>query len=169
MKDARTYNTIKHLAANSGMSAHDAEAFYSAFEAASESTFGVFRVGCVIVVGNKVIGSGCNTVKSDPVQKHYNTRYREFAPAPYCDREHSLHAEIAALKSIPYTVKVKTDWSKAEAYIYRICPGHFYKQGLAAPCCACAHALADFGIKKVSFTTEYGFATSYLNEGSELL
>ena len=169
VKDARIYNTIKHLCAKSGLSAHDAAAFYAAFETARESTFGCFCVGCVIVVGNKVVGSGFNTVKSDPVQKHYNTRYRDFAPAPYSYREHSLHAEIAALKSIPYPVKMRTDWSKAEAYIYRICPGLPYRQGLAAPCCACAHALADFGIRKVSFSTDYGFATSYLNEGCELL
>ena len=69
MKDARKYKEIKNLATKSGMSAHDAAAFYFAYEAACESTFGGFAIGCVIVSGGKILGAGTNTTKSDPIQK----------------------------------------------------------------------------------------------------
>jgi deoxycytidylate deaminase len=169
MKDGRAYNRIKKLVRASGMTGHDATAFYFAYETAKRSTFGNFPIGCVIVSGGKILGTGANTTKSDPLQKHYNLRYRNFVDVQYSNREHSLHAEMSAMKSISYTVKEKTDWAKAEAYIFRISPGLPYGQGLAAPCCACAHALADLGIRKVKFSTEYGFATSILDERSGLL
>ena len=169
MKNYKKYDQIKKLARKSGMARHDAAAFYFAYEAAQQSTFGGFAIGCVIVYGGKIVGAGANTTKSDPLQKQYNLKYRHFVDAQYCNREHSIHAEMAAIKSIPYTVRIKTDWGKAEAYIFRISPGHPHGQGLAAPCCACAHALADLGVRKIKFSTEYGFATSILDEDSGLL
>ena len=71
MKDGNTYNQIKRLARKSGMARHDAAAFYFAYEAAKQSTFGGFAIGCVIVSGGKVIGAGANTTKTDPLQKQY--------------------------------------------------------------------------------------------------
>lgn len=162
MKYSIVYDKMLRLVRASGMVKHDADAFYAAYEQALESDFGNYRIGCVIVYGNQIVGRGCNCTKTDPSQKMYNLRHRHFVPSEYSNREHSLHAEMAALKSIPYTVAQKINWKKAKAYVYRIAPGLPMGQGVAAPCCACAHALADMGVRKVYFSTDYGFASSAL-------
>lgn len=169
MKNPEIYELIMELTLASGLSRHDGEAFYAAYEVALGAAFQSFPMGCVIVSGGRVLASGSNSLKSDPLQKHYNLRYRNFTDADYCAREHSLHAETAALKSVRYPIAKKTDWGRAKAYIYRIAPGLPLKQGLAAPCSACAHALADYGIRKVYFSTEYGFAESRLIDDGRLL
>lgn len=163
MKYSQVYDKITRLAKASGMTRRDAEAFYAAYEQALESDFDDYRLGCAIVVGNQVVARGFNSKKTDPVQKMYNLRHRDFAPADYSNHEHSLHAEMAALKSIPYPVAQQLNWKKAKAYVFRIAPGLPYGQGTAAPCCACAHALAEKGIRQVYFSTDYGFASSALD------
>lgn len=172
MKDSKRYKIIETLAKANGFNRRDINAFYAAYESAlNNSTFDGFSLGCVITVGNQIIATGGNLVKTDPTQKQYNLQFRDFHPADYCNREHSLHAEMSAIKSLSYTAMRDINWNKAKAYVYRIAPGLPYGQGIAAPCCACAHALADIGIKKVCFSTDYGFASSKLNvvDGLEFL
>ena len=163
MKYSIVYEKMMRLARSSGMTKRDADAFYAAYEQALDSDANSYRMGCVIVCGNQIIGRGFNSSKTDPTQKLYNLRYRDFVPGDYSNNEHSLHAEMAALKSIPYTVAQKTNWKKVKAYVYRIAPGLTLGQGVSAPCCACARALADMGIRKVYFSTDYGFASSILD------
>lgn len=163
MKYSLVYDKIARLAKASGMTRRDADAFYAAYEQALESDFDNYRLGCVIMVGNQIVSRGFNSTKTDPAQKLYNLRHRNFVPADYSNREHSLHAEMAALKGISYPVAQQLNWKKAKAYVYRIAPGLPYKMGVAAPCCACAHALAEKGIRQVYFSTDYGFASSRLD------
>lgn len=170
MRDNAEYERIATLAAASGFKTkRDVEGFYNAWKQATESTFGGFQLGCVIMCGGQIVGSGYNTIKSDPTQKMYNIKHRPFEPGEYSNREHSLHAEMAALKSIPYPVQQQLNWKKARAYVFRISPGKPFGQGIAAPCCACAHALADVGIRRVLFSTDYGFAESRLDAKAGLL
>lgn len=169
MRDQDTYKRILTMARMCGMSRHDADAFYAAYSQAQTSTFDICRVGCVIMIGNTVVGRGCNTEKSDPYQKAYNVRYRTFEKGNYSDKEHSLHAEMAALKSITYPVARQLNWKRAKAYVFRIAPGLPLGQGLSAPCDACARALADVGVRKVLFSTEVGFASANLDDLGKLV
>lgn len=170
MKDMKRYQTIEMLAKASGLTRRDINAFYQAYEAARDaSNFDDFSLGCIITVGGQVVASGGNQVKTDPTQKQYNLQYRHFHPSEYSNREHSLHAEMSAIKALSYPLTQKINWKRAKAYIFRIAPGLPYGQGAAAPCCACAHALADLGIQRVLFSTEYGFASSRLSVKSGLV
>lgn len=169
MRYSPVYDKILRLAKASGMTKRDADAFYAAYEQALESEFDSCRLGCVIICGNTLIAKGHNSEKTSPNQKFYNLRYRDFDTAYYSNREHSLHAEMAALASIPYPVAQQLNWKKSKAYVYRISPGLPHKQGMSAPCCACAHALADAGLRQVFFSTEYGFGSSMLDAGEGLL
>lgn len=168
MRFPRAYDRIVKLARACGLARHDADAFYAAYELAMSSEYEDCRVGCVITVGNQIIGRGCNSTKSDPTQKAYNLRHREFTVGPYSNREHSRHAEMAALKSISYPVAKSLNWNKTKAYVFRVAPGLPLGQGMSAPCCACAHALADAGVRKVFFSTEYGFATGVLTSSGDI-
>lgn len=169
MKYSPVYDKILRLAKASGMSRRDADYFYMAYEQALDSGFDSYKLGCVIVCGSTIIAKGHNSEKTNPRQKFYNLRYRNFDTAYYSNREHSFHAEMAALASIPMSVSQQLNWRKTKAYVYRISPGLPNQQGLSAPCCACAHALADAGIRQVYFSTEYGFGSSMLNAGEGLL
>ncbi len=130
--------------------------FEMARKEATNSDYRNVHVGCVIVYKGHVIGQGFNRDKSDTVQKKYNS-YRHFnhTEKPI---KHSIHAEIAALKSIPYPIANTVDWKKVSVYIYRICPGKSLGQGLSRPCKACMNALRDMGIKDIYYTTEDGYA-----------
>lgn len=116
---------------------------------AEMSDFHRAPVGCIAVIGNKVVATGFSQQRTHPMQQHYN-RYRDF---PYQQNiEAKLHAEIAMLSSFRH---FDIPWSKADVYIYRICRSR--PHGIAAPCESCAMALADAGIKRVFYTTDDGF------------
>ena len=138
------------------MNNRDYKFFEMARKMASESDFERFHVGCVIVYKGRVIGQGVNSNKTDPKQKKYN-RYRNFSYSKE-PIKHSLHAEIAALKSVPYPIKESIDWKKAAIYIYRICAGRELGQGMARPCPACMEAMRDMGIQSIYYTTTDGFS-----------
>lgn len=169
LRNAREYDKIHELARACGMTGRDADAFYVAYTMALDGGVGNFLLGCVITCGNQIVGKGCNTEKTNPTQKTYNLRYRNFEEGFYSNREHSIHAEMSALRSISYPVARQMNWSKAKAYVYRIAPGLPLRQGNAAPCEACAHALADAGIKKVYFSTETGFQSALLEPDSGII
>lgn len=123
---------------------------------ALKSTFPHARMGAVIVYRNHVIGKGHNSHKTDPIQKKYN-RYRNFAVNNECT-VHSIHCEMAAIKSISYPVMMSTDWTKVTVYTYRICPGHSTLIGRSRPCEACMQALKELGVRRLVYTTNDGFA-----------
>ena len=131
--------------------------FLSARDEAFKADFYSAKVGCVVVCKNHVVGRGHNEVKTDPMQKLYNQNYRAWTNGEESSATcgHTIHAEIAALKSIPYTVDSRSLRRRKtfEVYIYRVAPGLPNYAGLALPCEACAHALQDFGIRTVYYTT----------------
>lgn len=140
--------------------AHFSKSDYKYFDlarrAAMNSTYDGFKLGCVIVYKGHVLATGHNSNKTNPMQKKYN-KYRDFKYNGKPIR-HSIHAEMAALSSIPYPIDVNTDYSKAKVYVYRISPGKPLHMGLARPCAACCHALRDKGIRDIYYTTDDGFA-----------
>lgn len=129
--------------------------FLQARDEALLSNFHTAKVGCVITYKNHVIGKGHNQRKTDPYQKKYNQEYRKWtlAKAFGATAGHTIHAEIAALKSIPYPIARQIMWKRVQVYVYRVGIGLEGFSGLALPCQACAHALQDMGIRNVYYTT----------------
>lgn len=138
----------------------DKRMFHAAKTEAEKSTFNRFKVGAVITYKNRIIGQGHNSDKTDPMQQRYNELYRNFNNVDGSYIKHSIHAEISAIKSIPYVVGKEIDFSKCNIYIYRICKGKPKGYGLSRPCPACANALRDIGIRNIFYTDNYGL--SYL-------
>lgn len=129
--------------------------FLQAKNEACKSNSNNAKIGCVIVYKNHIIGRGHNQIKTDPFQKKYNSRYRKWTNDPDFSKTqgHTLHAEIDALRNIPYTTEISINWKKVDVYIYRIGLGLEGYSGLALPCEACAHALSDKGILGAYYTT----------------
>ena len=123
--------------------------FNIAREVSLLSDFKKARIGAVVVDGNRIISTGCNSTKTSPVQDRYN-KYRHFDDGTYCIPK--IHAEIAALS--PLLNNNSINWSKTELYIYRE-----HKNGDRAcsrPCAACARLIRDLGIKTVYYLNESG-------------
>lgn len=134
----------------------DYKMFAAAKEVAETSDFDSFHLGCVIVYKRKIIASAANSNKTHPMQKKYNRKYRKFKHGgkPIVD---SLHAEIAALNSIPYPIAQQLHWNEVSVYVYRICRGKPLGHGMARPCKACLNALRDMGICHLYYTGEDSF------------
>lgn len=135
----------------------DLRMFEKAKEMAEISDFDHFKMGCVITYKHHVIGQASNSNKTHPKQKYYNKRFRNFRHDSTNPIVHSIHAEIAALNTIPYPVATQVDWKNVNVYIYRIAPGLRGQKGLARPCPACAAALFHKGIRNLYYTVDGGF------------
>ena len=90
------------------------------------------HMGCVCVDGHRVVTSGHNAMKTNPMQHRYN-RFRDFDPK-YPAR---VHAEVTL-----YVYREHKDGSPA----------------MARPCKSCMALIKNLGIKKVFYTTDDGFA-----------
>ena len=139
------------------MNKRDYRYFEMARQEALKSDFERFHVGCVIVYKGRVIGRGSNSDKTHPLQKRYN-KERKFNKCGAKPIKHSVHAEIAALSSIPYPIQENIDWSKVKVYTFRIAPGKKLHQGCSRCCDGCMKALRDRGICKIFYSTDDGFA-----------
>ena len=129
----------------------DMKFFQLARKVAETSSFPRFHLGCVIVYQGKVISTAVNTDKSDPIQKKYN-RYRHFNHTTKGCINHSGHAEMMALKKIPYPIAQQLDWKKVKLYVVRIAPGLPGGLGLARPCSGCEHRIRDLGIRDIYYS-----------------
>lgn len=139
------------------MNKRDYRFFELARQQASQSKFDRFHVGCVIVYKGHIIGRGANADKTHPLQKKYNKK-RNFNHGGTKPIKHSVHAEIAALSSIPYPIQDNIDWSKVKVYTFRIAPGKSLGQGCSRPCDGCLAAIRDKGIRKIYYSTDDGYA-----------
>jgi deoxycytidylate deaminase len=108
------------------------------------------RLSACLVYKNEIIGMGFNKKKSHPFQR----KFSKHEEAIY------LHAEIDAIKNALKNVDAETI-SKSTLYIMRVkyedMNAKRFVRGLSKPCEGCARAIAQFGIKKVYYTTEEGF------------
>jgi deoxycytidylate deaminase len=116
---------------------------------AEMSDFHRAPVGCVAVIGNKVVATGFSQQRTHPMQRYYN-RFRDFNGQTNITAK--LHAECAMLSSFRH---LNIEFSKADVYIYRICRSR--DAGLAKPCLSCEMALRSAGIKNVYYTSDDGF------------
>lgn len=108
------------------------------------------RLAACIVYKGKIVSFGHNRRKSHPFQIMYGKNKDSIF----------LHAEIDAIykatkrlstyelgKSSLYVARVKFESSVSKNFVV----------GLAQPCIGCARCIANFGLKKVIYTTEQGY------------
>lgn len=131
----------------------DYKYFKKARETAMLSDYSKIHVGCIAVYHSSIIGSGCNSNKTHPIQMHYN-RYRnksEFLLP-------KLHAEINCINSIK---DYEINFSKVKLYIYRIRKDQPF--GISRPCPSCMAAIKDLGIRNIYYTTNDGYVHERLS------
>ena len=126
----------------------DMNYFKKASKIAEVSDFDKINIGCIAVYQGQVIGLGCNTNKTHPVQKFYH-RYRKPSDAT----PPKLHAEISCINQIKH---LDINFSKVKLYIYRIRKDQPF--GLSRPCPSCMAAIKDLGIRDIYYTTNDGYA-----------
>lgn len=132
--------------------------FDKAKDIAQLSDFERYHLGCVAVLKNKIIAASSNKLKTHPVQAEFDNKFRDFNCTSDPKNMHSLHAEIACLNMIkPYQDVCYKD---LELYIVRIRRDGNY--GLARPCNACMNLIINRGIRKIYYSTNYGFSFEYL-------
>ena len=124
-------------------------AYFRAAKAVSElSDHPQHKHGCVVVKGHRIISSGYNScIRQHRVQAELDMeRFGVNCPG-------KLHSETSALLPL---IKNDIDLSKASIYIYRE-----HKNGALAnskPCPSCERLIRQFGIKRVYYTVENGYA-----------
>ena len=132
----------------------DYKYFLKARQVATISDYYKTHIGWVAVYQGQVVGLGCNTNKTHPVQKFYN-RYRE----PSDTMLPKLHAEISCINQIKH---LNISFSKVKLYIYRIRKDQPY--GMARPCPSCMAAIRDLGIRDIYYTTNEGYSYERLEK-----
>ena len=121
--------------------------FEAAKSVAQLSDFPRINVGAVAVYKHRIISSGYNSNKTNPVQKRFNA-YRFNAESPAC-----LHAEIACL--LPLLNRKDINFRDVSLYVYRE-----YKSGqlaIAKPCASCNALIRSLGIKHVYYTGDQSY------------
>lgn len=126
--------------------------FDKAAEVAASSEFDKYHLGCVAVLKNKIIASASNKLKTHPLQAHYD-KYRQFNVMSDPKNIHSLHAEIACLNMLR---NQDICYKDLELYIVRLRRDRDY--GLARPCIACFNYIQNLGIRKIYYSTNFGFS-----------
>lgn len=126
-------------------------AYFKAAKAMSElSEFKQYHIGAVAVYGHKIISSGNNSNKTNPIQKRLNAHRFDV------DTRHTVHAELACL--LPLINRKDINFSDVSLYIYRA-----HKSGdlaLARPCASCEALIRSLGIRNIYYTGN----KSYISE-----
>ena len=124
----------------------DKRFFNMASQLAEYVTYERYKVGCVIAYNNKIISTGFNKDRTDPLQKKYNVERN----IPDCT-PHKVHAEVDAIKHI---IDLDIEWKNVSIYVYRKLKDRPF--GLARPCKSCMKLIKDLGIRDVFYTTDEG-------------
>jgi deoxycytidylate deaminase len=123
-------------------------AYFNAAKAISELSDYKQKVGCVVVMGHRIISSGCNSQsKCHAVQARLNKENFGYECPGF------VHAEIDALRPL---LKRRMDLSKASVYVYR--QRKDGSLGLARPCGSCMSAIRALNIRNVYYTNEGGYS-----------
>lgn len=124
--------------------------FNQAKQNARLSTFSNKRrlqIGAIIVYKNKVISSGFNTNKTNPLQ-------RTFAFLTNNYENIMCHAEINVIYKVIREKYNKKDFEEMDIYIYRDIDSGL---GLAKPCSICEACIKTFRFRNVYYTSESGY------------
>ena len=105
------------------------------------------KFAAAVAIRGKIISLGYPSKKTHPFAK----KYQKNAESIY------LHAETAAIKNSLNHIE-KEDFEKATLYICRVkrpdANSKNWVHGLARPCQGCLRAIAEYGFKKVVYSTE---------------
>ena len=105
------------------------------------------KMAAAVVLKGKIISTGRNQYKTHPIA----TEYGKNNDAIFLHAE--THAIVNSLNHLD-----KDELRKATLYIYRVKhPDNdktTYINGLAKPCKGCMRAIAEFGFKRVVYTTD---------------
>ena len=101
------------------------------------------RHASAIVYRNRIISYGINSYKSSPFQKRFSANEHHIF----------LHAEIACIKNCLRNLAVD-DLKHCSLYVCRTRQDGSF--GMSKPCGGCQMAIAEFGLKNVYYTDEYG-------------
>lgn len=141
------------LTDNNVITSKDMFYFKAAAQLAEFSTYTKSPTGCVIVYKNKIISTGFNKNKTDPLQRVYN-KYRSIP----IDSPPKLHAETVAIKQLLDAENIR--WNLLSLYIVRL--RHITPYGLASPCPSCMQLIKEHGIHHIYYTTNNGYAYEYV-------
>ena len=109
------------------------------------------RIGVIAEYKGAIIAEAWNTDKTSVLQNKYNG-LRFHNPA----LPDKSHAETNICQRIRWKFGDSLEWSRVHLYLYRE-----LKNGTLAmsrPCRACMAMLKDFGVRKIYYTTENGYA-----------
>lgn len=121
--------------------------FEAARDASKLSDFPRTQIGAVAVYRHKIISTGFNTKRTEPIQKKYNIcRFVEDTP-------HRCHAEIACLK--PLIGRKDLNWKEVKLYVYREFRNG--EIGMCRPCPSCEKFMRNLGIQRVFYTVNNGY------------
>lgn len=137
------------------LSKSDYRYFKKAKMAATISDYNKIHIGCIAVYQGNVIGIGCNTVKTHPIQKYYN-KYRDSWNKNGI--KPTLHAEINCLNCIRH---LDINFQKVKLYIFRTRLDREF--GMSRPCPSCMAAIKDLGIKHIYYTSNDGYSYECIN------
>lgn len=134
------------------LSKKDKAYFNIAKEVSTLSDFPRVQIGCCAVYQHKVISTGFNTKRTEPIQKKYN-KYRGFMKNA-SETPHMCHAEISCLKSLINRNDI--DFNRVHLYIWR----KYGKEsvGLSRPCEGCMQLIKQLGIKNIHYTNYGGYS-----------
>ena len=137
----------------------DIRYFCKAKHVAYASDYPKIHIGCVAVYQGSIIGIGCNTNKTHPIQKYYNFYRTDNDAFQNTDALlPKLHAEINCINSIRH---MNINFAKVKLYIYRL-RNDDRPYGISRPCPSCMAAIKDLGIREIHYTTNDGFAMEFL-------
>jgi deoxycytidylate deaminase len=121
--------------------------FEAARSVAQLSDFPRIKIGAVAIYKHRIVSSGCNSIKTDTLQKKYNIyRFTE-------ESKHCQHAELACLK--PLIGRKDIDFKNVELYVYRE-----YKNGdlaMCRPCPSCLALIRSLGIRHIHYTGDKSY------------
>ena len=124
------------------------EILFTLQKVAAANPYDNAKVAAAVVRNNKIIAIGINSKKSHPLAARFGKNEQAIF----------LHAEVAAIKNALREVDNVEDLEKMEMYICRVKkPRPFSKKwvwGIAKPCDGCQRAIAEFGLRRVVYTTD---------------
>lgn len=110
------------------------------------------NIGSVIISHNNIVGVGCNSKKTHPLQRRLNKL--RFNGINHC-HDGQIHSEIQAIINTR-----GADLSKAELFVYR--EDKLGKLACCRPCKACMSLIKQKGIKIINYTTKDGYVREVL-------
>lgn len=132
--------------------------FNIAREISRLSPFKRIKIAAVVVYKKDILSVGYNSYKTNPLMKELDKERYDVEETYHCHC-HSLHAEVSALLKIR---NMSIDFKKVVVYTYR--ESSDGKMRMSRPCKSCYRYIIDLGIRRICYSTEYGYVEEVLND-----